>query len=113
MVSLTSAVKTVNHRPERFTIKPHQTVAHRIGAGRFSAQMALPPSPRSSPKMDLHGIETSQPQNKKQKNTVKDRLRGNTRMVTTVAKTAEQSLKTKYPIHISKKSPEQLLLFLF
>jgi hypothetical protein len=33
-------------------------------------------------------------------------------MVTTVPKTAEQSLKIKYPIHISKESPEQLLLFL-
>jgi hypothetical protein len=60
----------------------------------------------------LQGIEASQPQNKEQKDTVKDRLRGNTRMVSSVPKTAAQSLKIKYPIHISEESPEQLLLFL-
>jgi len=60
----------------------------------------------------LQGIEASQSQNKKHKHTIKNRLRGNTRMVSAVPKTLKQNPKIKYPIHVSEESPEQLLLFL-
>jgi hypothetical protein len=60
----------------------------------------------------LQGIETSQSQNKEQKDTIKDRLARNGRMVTTIAQRAKQNRKIKDPLHISKESPEQLVLFL-
>ena len=79
MVTLKSPIQAVNHRSEGLTIKPHQAVAHRIGTGRNPVQVGLPPAPRSSATVGLQGIEASQSQNKKHKDTIKDRLSRNTK----------------------------------